>query len=88
MNRQYGDKIRFLAINIAVGDTLKKVRLFMDLFEDGLTVLYDKNREVSASYKVLATPSIVFVDEKGVILSVAHTLSSEDVRSLLSKEDD
>lgn len=86
LNREYADKMRFLAINIAVGDTMESTAQFIKKLPGELTVLYDEKQETASAYEVFATPHIALIDGTGKIVSVDSSISVEDVRSLLGEE--
>ncbi len=69
MYQQYGEKVQFLAVNMAPDDTLSGVQEYVRAFGVPYPVLLDSSGAVEATYGVIDIPTSFFIDSKGVIMS-------------------
>ena len=69
MYQQYGEKVQFLAVNMAPDDTLSRVQEYVRAFGVPYPVLLDSSGAVEATYGVIDIPTSFFIDSKGVIMS-------------------
>ena len=67
---EVGDKVEFVAVNVAVNQSPEKVRKFVATHAVPWTVLYDDEGESTRAYEAPATSYVVIVDRTG---RVAYT---------------
>ena len=66
----YGDKVKFLGVNVTVNQTPDRVRKYLDEHKPGFQPLYDDHGTSIRAYQVPATSYVVIVDRTG---KVAYT---------------
>ena len=68
--KRYGDRVEFVGINIAVGQTREEVRNWLKTHHVPFVVLYDEEGVSVRAYDAAQTSYIVIVDARG---NVAYT---------------
>ncbi|HJU87900.1 MAG TPA: TlpA disulfide reductase family protein [Gemmatimonadaceae bacterium] len=70
INRQYGDKLRMIAVAVSINQSPERARLYAERHALPMTMLYDRQGDATVAYDVPATSFIVLVDSTG---RVAYT---------------
>lgn len=65
--KSYSGRLRILAINIGVRDSLEHIRRYKKRHGITYTILYDKGSIVSRRYKIVGVPAYVLIDPQGII---------------------
>jgi peroxiredoxin len=67
LHSHFKGKMRFIGINIGIGDSLGAVRKYRDIHEIDYDIVFDQSGEIIKAFGVLATPTQIIVSQKGVI---------------------
>jgi thiol-disulfide isomerase/thioredoxin len=80
----YGSKVEFFGVNVAVNQSVEKVRKYLQVHNPGFRTLYDDEGASIRAYQVPATSYVVIVDRAG---KVAYTGSggSQNFDTVLRK---
>ncbi|MCD9020783.1 TlpA family protein disulfide reductase [Cohnella silvisoli] len=70
LNKQFGDRIQILAINLTAADSVKSAQQFARTYGFTFPVLLDTDGRIAARYKIRAIPSTMFIDGQGIISDV------------------
>jgi thiol-disulfide isomerase/thioredoxin len=65
--KEYGSKVEFIGINVAVNQSPSGVRQYMKAKDFGFRVLYDDEGTSTRAYQVPATSYVLIVDRAGKI---------------------
>lgn len=81
LNKQYGDQLQILAVNLTATDTVQSAREFAQAYGFTFPVLFDSDGQVAANYEIRPIPSTIFVDSKGIITDgVLGALNWDDLK--------
>lgn len=69
---QYGDKIKFIAINIDLNDSAKAVAAVKKRFGLGMPIMTDHTAKVAQHYEFIGTPFHVLIDKSGKVIFQGH----------------
>ena len=69
VQERFGDRIKVVAVAVAVSQSVRRVRRHVDQHEPGYTFVYDANGEAVRAYEALTTSIVVLVDGEGRIVS-------------------
>lgn len=72
-----------MAVNVAISDPIEKVKPYSERQNFPYPVLYDKDQGAYRAYKVLGTPTVVFVDEKGETIWKKSWVDKDSIRKYL-----
>jgi len=67
---RFGDRVEFIGIDVAFGETVPGVRAWLAEHRPGFRVLYDSSAAAIRAYDIQATSSVVLIDSDG---KVAYT---------------
>jgi cytochrome c biogenesis protein CcmG/thiol:disulfide interchange protein DsbE len=67
LNKQFGDRLQILAVNLTADDSVKSAREFARTYGITFPVLLDTNGQIADRYKIRAIPSTMFIDSQGLI---------------------
>lgn len=66
--KKFGSKgMEFLAVNVGVNDSEKKVRKYIKKYAMGYPVFFDKDSILTKGFKVTGTPTIIIADKNGIV---------------------
>lgn len=68
------DKLEILGINVASGDSPRRLKRFLEGHPVSWPILYDADEKVTERYRVEGIPLYVLVNEKGEIVYRGHEL--------------
>jgi len=66
-HESYSERLKILAINIGVHDSLKQVRGYKRRYGITYTILYDKGSTVSKRYHIRGVPTYILIDPQGIM---------------------
>ena len=69
VQERFGEKIKVVAVAVAVSQSVRRVRRHVDRHEPGYTFVYDAKGEAVRAYEALTTSIVVLVDGEGRIVS-------------------
>ena len=69
VQERFGEKIRVVAVAVAVSQSVRRVRRHVDRHEPAYTFVYDAKGEAVRAYEALTTSIVVLVDGEGRIVS-------------------
>jgi thiol-disulfide isomerase/thioredoxin len=64
----YGERVRFLAVNVAVSDPRDRVRSAVDQFGLSMPVAYDQSGDLWDRFDIIGTPTYVLLGSDGTVL--------------------
>jgi thiol-disulfide isomerase/thioredoxin len=65
--KQYGSRVEFIGINVAVNESPAGVRRYMASYDPGFRPLYDDEGTSTRAYQVPATSYVLIIDRAGKI---------------------
>lgn len=85
LSEHYGvNKLEIIGINVAAGDSFKKVKRYKEKNKINFPLLYDKNGIVTRKYNVRGIPLFVLINTDGYIVYFSHEVP-EKIEDYLSK---
>ena len=80
----YGDQVRFVGVNITVGERPEAVRAWVERHRPPFEVLYDSSGAAVRAYDVQSTSTVVIIDRAG---RVAYTGvgATQDIPAVLAR---
>lgn len=69
VQERFGDRVRVVAVAVAVAQSARRVRRHVDQHAPGYTFVYDAKGEAVRAYEALTTAIVVLVDADGRIVS-------------------
>lgn len=63
----YSKKLKILAINIGIRDSLEQIRRYERRHGITYTILYDKGSTISQRYNIMGVPTYILIDPQGII---------------------
>ncbi len=72
-------------ILVDLGESENKVKNFLQKNKLNFSVLLDKKDDLSETYSLIGIPTLVFLDEKGIVLDVEHGLP-DDWENIFKKD--
>ena len=61
LHEKYGERVRFLAVNVAVSDPRDRVASTVDQYELSMPVAYDESGDLWNRYDIIGTPTYVLL---------------------------
>jgi cytochrome c biogenesis protein CcmG, thiol:disulfide interchange protein DsbE len=84
---QYKDKLEIYAINLTSQDSFDRANAFVEKHNFTFPVPLDEEGTVAKAYRVLATPTIYFINKEGIITDMAQgSISPEQFQKLMKEE--
>jgi thiol-disulfide isomerase/thioredoxin len=75
--KEFGPQgMEFISINVAINDSEKKARHFMEKYQMRYPVFFDKEYRMTREFKIIGTPTIIIADKSGIIRFRQHTTPS------------
>ena len=68
LHERYNERVRFLAVNVAVSDPRDRVASTVDQYDLSMPVVYDESGDLWNRYGIIGTPTYVLLDSDGTIL--------------------
>ena len=75
MSQYEKDGIKILAIDL--GEEKDLVSRYVTKYKIDVEMVMDQDSILEESYKLIGVPTFIFVDEKGMITAVRHSLKEE-----------
>ena len=69
VQERFGERIKVVAVAVAVSQSVRRVRRHVDQHEPGYTFVYDAKGEAVRAYEALTTSIVVLVDGEGRVVS-------------------
>lgn len=66
--RQYGDRVRFVAVAVSVNQSSERVKRYVTEHLKGFTHFYDRRGQAVTNYDVPATSYVVILDKDGKVV--------------------
>lgn len=66
--RQYGDRVRFVAVAVSVNQSAERVKRYITEHLQGFTHFYDRRGQAVTNYDVPATSYVVILDRDGKVV--------------------
>jgi len=67
LNKKFGDKIKFIGINVAVNEKIERVKDYIKSNGINFPNIFDKDKKIIKAFNVMGTPTHIIIDRKGVI---------------------
>jgi len=67
LNRKFGDKIKFIGINVAINEKIEGVKDYVRSNGIHFPNIFDKDKKIIKAFGVMGTPTHIIIDRKGVI---------------------
>ena len=67
LNKKFGDKIKFIGINVAVNEKIEGVKDYVKSNSISFQNIFDKDKKIIKAFGVMGTPTHIIIDRKGVI---------------------
>jgi len=67
LNRKFGDKIKFIGINVAINEKIEGVKDYVRSNGINFPNIFDKGKKIIKAFGVMGTPTHIIIDRKGVI---------------------
>ena len=74
---QYGDRMEFVAVNLAMDETMQSVERAMSDHGLDMPVVFDESREMQTKFGVYGTPTHVVIDRNGRIVHRSNIADAE-----------
>ena len=68
LHERYNERVRFLAVNVAVSDPRDRVASTVDQYDLSMPVVYDEPGDLWNRYGIIGTPTYVLLDSDGTII--------------------
>lgn len=65
--KSYSGRLKILAINIGVRDSVEQIRRYKTRYGITYTILYDKRSTVSQRYNIKGVPTYILIDPQGIM---------------------
>ena len=62
---------------VDLGETEREVKAYMERNKVGATVFLDEDTSLAENYGIIGVPTLVFVDAKGMVKAVEHSLPDD-----------
>ena len=82
LHETYGERVQFLAVNVAVSDPLERVIEAVESFDLQMPVAYDETGELWDKFDVVGTPAYVLLDRSGNVAFRSYGHNEELVVAL------
>lgn len=67
LNKEFGDKIKFIGINVAVNEKIEGVKDYVKSNGINFPNIFDRDKKIIKTFGVMGTPTHIIIDRKGVI---------------------
>jgi peroxiredoxin len=67
LKERLGDKIEFIAVNVWINENMKKIQKYIKEKQLKVTHVIDREAVMMSSFGVLATPTQIVIDRKGMV---------------------
>ncbi|OPG17100.1 hypothetical protein B2M26_03280 [Ferroacidibacillus organovorans] len=89
MYRQYGKQVVFLGINLTGSDTVQSAKGFIQYYHIPYTVLEDPKDVIAKKYDVIAIPTSLFINGRGIIVNrvtggMSKAMMQENFKALIN----
>lgn len=81
---KFGDKISFIAVNVAINESLSSVEKYVATMNLTLPVVYDEDKKIMKAYGVVGTPTTIILSRDGKI-KYRDVNTPDDVMGYLDK---
>lgn len=71
LKRRFGKKIEFIGVDVWINETMEKVRKYVKDKNLTFTNVVDREAQMLRSFGVLATPTHIIIDRKGMVRYIA-----------------
>lgn len=66
--QKYGDKVKFVAVAVAINQSVERVKAYRDAHKMKQDIVYDRKGNAAGNYDVPATSYIVVIDATGKVV--------------------
>ena len=84
---RYGDRLRIVAIDPGIRDSLDKVRAYVKRFELTYPVYFDSAQRTRTRFELAGTPTFILLDAEGHEKARMETVDFKAIDALLAKKD-
>ncbi len=84
---RYGDRLRIVAIDPGVRDSLDRIRAYVKRYELTYPVYFDSAQRTRARFELAGTPTILLLDAEGHEKARMETVDFKAIDTLLAKKD-
>lgn len=74
---RYGDEMEFVAVNLAMDETVKTLEQALSDHGLEMAVVFDESREMQTLFEVYGTPTHIVIDRHGRIVHVSNIADGE-----------
>ena len=74
---QYGDDLEFVAVNLAMDETMQTLEQALSDHGLEMAVVFDESREMQTKFEVYGTPTHIVIDTHGRIVHVSNVADEE-----------
>lgn len=67
LKEKLGDKIEFISVNVWINENMKKIQKYIEEKQLKVTQVIDRDAVMMRSFRVLATPTQIVIDRKGMV---------------------